>query len=177
MGKNPSYFRGPDLPVDSVSWDDAQAFISKMNGIKLELQLCLPTEAQWEYACRAGTTTPFFWGNEINSEIVNFHGTYSNNKHYRSENRKKKVEVKHFPCNDWGLYQTHGNVWEWVQDWHGDYPKSPTIDPPGPKGGDSRVMRGGSWSAGEWFCTSFFRNHSECSNRNYNFGFRLARCR
>ena len=121
MNENPSRVKGANRPVESVSWDAAQAFIDTMNRMKPELKLCLPTEAQWEYACRAGTETPFSFGSQIDSDQVNFDGTnpYNNGKpsHYRNET----VEVKSLPANAWGLYEMHGNVWEWCQDWYGDY--------------------------------------------------------
>lgn len=122
MGENLSGFKGENRPVENISWHDAQAFIGKMNGMKAELQLCLPTEAQWEYACRAGTTTPFYFGEQISQEIVNYDGNYPYNNGRKGEFWQQTVEVGSFPPNDWGLYEMHGNVWEWCQDWYGGYP-------------------------------------------------------
>ena len=116
MGDNPSEFIGEDRPVENVNWEDTQTFIAKMNQLKMELRLCLPTEAQWEYACRAGSITSFCWGEQIDSGGVNFDGNYPYNNGRPSENRKQTINVKELPCNDWGLYQMHGNVWEWCQD-------------------------------------------------------------
>lgn len=117
-GENPSKFKGEDRPVENVSWKDAQAFVAKMNGLKAELKLCLPTEAQWEYACRAANTTPFCWGDQIDSTLVNFDGSYPYNNGSPSQDR------------------------------YGDYPAEPVIDPQRPESGDSRVLRGGSARGG-----------------------------
>jgi len=175
MDENSSEFKGEDRPIENVSWEEAQAFIAKMNGLKAELKLCLPTEAQWEYACRAGSTAPFCWGDQIDSTLVNFDGNHPYNNGNPSDCRKRTVEVKELPCNDWGLYQMHGNVWEWCQDWFGDYSTEPVIDPQGPESGDSRVLRGGSWLNGGGLCRSADRNLNVPSYRDYVFGFRLAR--
>jgi formylglycine-generating enzyme required for sulfatase activity len=109
------------------------------------LAVHLPTEAQWEYACRAGTITPFHFGSTITTDQANFDGDYPYNKGPKGEYRKKTVSVKTFSCNAWGLYEMHGNVWEWCQDWYGAYPKNTIVDPTGPNEGESRVLRGGSW--------------------------------
>ena len=182
MGDNPSYFKGDENPVEKVSWDDAQAFIVKMNSLKTELKLCLPTEAQWEYACRAATTTPFSWGDQIDSSLVNFDGNNPYNNANKSEYRERTVAVKELPCNGWGLYQMHGNVWEWCQDRHGGYPSQSATDPQGPGSGDSRVLRGdarmlrgGSWIDRGRSCRSAYRSGYALSGRNYGIGFRLAR--
>ena len=175
MGYNPSRFKSDKLPVENVSWDDAQVFIAKMNGLKAELKLCLPTEAQWEYACRAGTTTPFSWGEQIDSSLVNFNGTTPYNNGRKSEYRRQTVAVKALPCNDWGLYQMHGNVWEWCQDWYGGYPSQPATDPQGQESGAYRVLRGGSWLYLGGHCRSASRHsHGPLYRRNH-IGFRLAR--
>ena len=175
MGENPSDFKGENRPVENVSWEDAQEFIGKMNDMKPELKLQLPTEAQWEYACRAGSTTPFCWGEQINSEIVNFNSKhpYSNGK--QSENRGETVDVESFYQNDWGLWQLHGNVLEWCQDWYGTYPEKIATDPVGPVTGDGRVLRGGSWFNTGMGCRSAFRNVDNPDLRYNNIGFRLAR--
>ena len=166
MGNNPSEFRGDENPLENISWDDARAFITKMNGIKAELKLCLPTEAQWEYACRAGTTTTFSWGEQIDTSLVNF-----------KIRQERTVVVKALPCNNWGLYQMHGNVWEWCQDWFGEYPAESVINPKGPETGAGRVLRGGSWVGSGRACRSANRGHSDPSIRRSIIGFRLARDR
>ncbi|SES76707.1 Formylglycine-generating enzyme, required for sulfatase activity, contains SUMF1/FGE domain [Nitrosomonas marina] len=174
--QNPSpHFPGDDRPVENVSWDDAQAFIDTMNGLKAELKLCLPTEAQWEYACRAGTTTPFSWGDQIDSSLVNFKANrpYFNGRN--SEYRKHTINVKALPCNNWGLYQMHGNVFEWCQDWYGEYPLTPVTDPRGPQSWVGRVLRGGSWFLSGRFCRSASRHRFAPSIRRVNYGFRLSR--
>ncbi|MCC6922344.1 MAG: formylglycine-generating enzyme family protein [Nitrosomonas sp.] len=171
MDENPSEFEGDERPVETVSWEGAQAFIAKMNVLNAELKLCLPTEAQWEYACRAGTTTPFSWGEQIDSSLVNFDGNYPYNNGRQSEYRKQTVDVKALPCNDWGLYQMHGNVWEWCL----DYPSGPVTDPQGPDNGGRRVLRGGSWIGLGRYCRSAARFHDDPSFRGGYIGFRLAR--
>ena len=165
MDDNPSRFKGAEHPVDSVSWDDAQRFISTLNGMKPELQLCLPTEAQWEYACRAGTSTPFYFGDNITTDQVNYDGNY----------RGQTVEVKALPPNDWGLYQMHGNVWEWCQDgYEMQYPTEPVTDPQGAVEGADRVLRGGSWVNDGKVCRSAVRHHFDPADNGHNVGFRLA---
>lgn len=175
MGNNPSLFKGENRPVEQVSWEDAQAFISKMNGMKPELKLQLPTEAQWEYACRAGSTTPFCWGEQINSEIVNFNSEHPYNNGKQSESRGETVDVESFYQNDWGLWQMHGNVLEWCQDWYGSYTEKIVTDPVGPETGGYRVLRGGPWIYYGRDCRSAYRAGSDPSNRYYHYGFRLAR--
>ena len=174
MGDNPSHFKGAELPVEQVSWDDAQRFINKLNGMKPELQLCLPTEAQWEYACRAGTTTPFAFGDNITTNQVNYYGNRPYNNGKKGENRSQTVEVKSLPSNAWGLYQMHGNVWEWCQDWYGEYPSQSATDPQGAVSGTHRVLRGGSWLFRGRFCRSAYRHAVDPADRDRDFGFRLA---
>ena len=174
MGDDPSNFKGEHLPVEQVSWEDAQRFVAKMNGMKPELQMCLPTEAQWEYCCRAGTSTPFYFGEQISSELVNFNGDYPYSDGHRSENRGKTVEVKSLPPNDWGLYEMHGNVYEWCQDWFGDYLAQRIVDPQGSETDPYRVLRGGSWMRYGGHCRSAFRYYNAPGNRGHRCGFRLA---
>ena len=174
MGDDPSHFKGEHLPVEQVSWEDAQRFIAKMNGMKPELQMRLPTEAQWEYCCRAGTSAPFYFGDQISSELVNFNGNSPYNKGRKSEYRQQTVEVKSLPPNDWGLYEMHGNVREWCQDWFGDYPTQQIVDPQGAESGSSRVLRGGSWLDYGSGCRSAFRDPLVPGSRSDLIGFRLA---
>ena len=175
MGETSSRFKGDSRPVEGISWKDAQAFIDKMNSLKLELKLSLPTEAQWEYACRADSTTPFCWGEQMDSTLVNFNGNDPYNNGRKSEYREQTVEVKQLPCNDWGLHQMHGNVWEWCQDWFANYSEQPVIDPKGPDSGADRVLRGGSWFRSGRLCRSAYRDHFDPSRRYSYIGFRLAR--
>ena len=175
MGDNPSHFKGEELPVERVRWDDAQRFINKLNGIKPELQLCLPSEAQWEYACRAGTTTPFAFGDNITTDQVNYNGRNPYNDGRQGEYRRRTVEVKSLPPNAWGLYQMHGNVYEWCQDWYAtQYPSQPVTDPQGAVSGTLRVLRGGSWFNDGRYCRSARRNHAAPADRYSPIGFRLS---
>jgi formylglycine-generating enzyme required for sulfatase activity len=173
MGDNPSQFKGENRPVEQVSWDDAQRFITKMNGMKSELQMCLPTEAQWEYCCRAGTITPFHFGgeNDLNLERVNYSGRWDN---YDFMGKTKAVTS--YTPNDWGLYEMHGNVLEWCQDCYGDYPAQPIVDPKGAEVGYLRVLRGGSWISDGRYCRSANRYRSDPAYRDYYYGFRLVLC-
>ena len=177
VGDNPSKFQGDQRPVERVSWDDAQKFVDQLNNEIPGLELDLPTEAQWEYACRAGTTTPFFFGENISTDQVNYDGNHPYADGEKGAYRKETVDVKTLSCNDWGLYQMHGNVGEWCQDWLGDYPADPVIDPLGPSDGRDRVCRGGSWYNDARYCRSADRVRSEPGYRHYWIGFRLARGR
>ncbi|MCI5147782.1 MAG: formylglycine-generating enzyme family protein [Candidatus Electrothrix sp. AR3] len=128
MGESPSKFKGEQRPVERVSWEDAQKFIEQLNRAIPGLELILPSESQWEYACRAGTTTPFSFGANITPEQVNYDGNFPYAGGEKGEYRKETVEVKGLPCNQWGLYQMHGNVYEWCQDWYGDYSVEPVLE-------------------------------------------------
>ena len=110
MGENPSRFKGAERPVEQVSWEDAQRFITRLNGERDDLLLRLPSEAEWEYACRAGTTTPLWFGQTITTDQANYDGNYPYAGGAKGELRGETVEVKALPANDWGLYQMHGNV-------------------------------------------------------------------
>ncbi|MBK8815870.1 MAG: formylglycine-generating enzyme family protein [Methylococcaceae bacterium] len=175
MGSNPSSFIDDDLPVEQISWHEAQTFIDTLNGLKPELKLCLPTEAQWEYACRAGTQTPYSFGEQIDSNQVNFYEINPYNSGKKSEDRRQTVIVKSLPPNPWGLYEMHGNVMEWCQDWYAKYPTGTTIDPIGQDTGDNRVLRGGSCFLFGRLCRSARRYFFEPDLAGNPFGFRLAR--
>ncbi|WPD21221.1 MAG: formylglycine-generating enzyme family protein [Candidatus Electrothrix scaldis] len=177
IGKNPSHFKGDERPVEQVSWQDAQKFIKQLNKEIPVLALDLPTEAQWEYACRAGTSSPFFFGENISTDQVNYNGKYPYAGGEKGLYREETVEVKALPCNDWGLYQMHGNVWEWCRDWLGDYSSKPVVDPLGPDTGRFRVLRGGSWISDGGDCRSAARSGSTPDYRSSSLGFRLARGR
>lgn len=148
-GKNPSKFRGCDqCPVEQVSWNDAQKFIRKLNAMNDGFTYSLPSEAQWEYACRAGTTTQFAFGNSLSSKSANFNGDYPFGRAAKSINRERTTTVGSFRPNAWGLYDMRGNVWEWCEDvWHENYNGAPADGSAWLNGGDSnhRVDRGGSW--------------------------------
>ncbi|MCJ7600224.1 MAG: formylglycine-generating enzyme family protein [Desulfobulbaceae bacterium] len=176
MGNNPSSFTGDDqLPVDSVSWDESMEFISRINSMIPELDLRLPTEAQWEYACRAGTLTPFSFGPQISVEQVNYHGNYPYHDGPKGEYREKTVAVKSLPGNDWGLYEMHGNLWEWCADWRGDYAVGTVTDPQGPATGVDRVLRGGSCYDNGRSVRSAIRFGLDPGFRSRNIGLRLSR--
>ncbi|MGR9108789.1 MAG: formylglycine-generating enzyme family protein, partial [Gammaproteobacteria bacterium] len=162
MGGNPSHFKGGNRPVERMSWHDVQGFIEKINSEFPGLSLRLPSEAEWEFACRAGVTTAYSFGDDISKKQVNFDGD-------------ETVAVKSLPCNDWGLHQMHGNVWEWCQDWYGEYPAEAVVDPTGPERGEARVLRGGSWIDYARHTRSAYRYWSDPGYRGNNSGFRLAR--
>lgn len=174
MGNNPSNFKGEkNLPVEMVSWEDCQEFIKKLRGKDKKLYR-LPTEAEWEYACRAGTTTPFHFGETISTDQANYNGDYTYGEGKKGVNRKKTAAVGSLPANAWGLHDMHGNVWQWCEDLYGDYPQKDVVDPQGPEKGEFRVLRGGSWLHDPLFCRSALRLKN-IPGRRYNvFGFRLC---
>ncbi|MCU7905981.1 MAG: formylglycine-generating enzyme family protein [Candidatus Thiodiazotropha sp. (ex Epidulcina cf. delphinae)] len=131
MGENPSRHEGDDLPVEQVSWNDCRSFIAKLGKQLPGLNLVLPTEAQWEYACRAGSKTAYWWGDEMDDDYANM-------------GRRTEIEAR-YPANDFGLRSMSGNVLEWCADRFGDYPSEPVTDPIGPAEGHERVLRGGGW--------------------------------
>jgi len=169
MGSNPSNFKncGDNCPVERVSWNDVQEFIGKLNQMEGGNKYRLPTEAEWEYACRAGSTTRFCFGNDKDRL-----GEYA---WYRGNSRKRTHRVGEKQPNSWGLHDMHGNVWEWCQDWYGDYFSGSVTDPKGPSSGSGLVLRGGSWRGDARDCRSAFRTRGEPSGRNELIGFRLAR--
>jgi RNA polymerase sigma factor (sigma-70 family) len=175
MGDNPSRFKGENnLPVDFPSWDDCQEFIKKLRE-KDKKPYRLPTEAEWEYACRAGTTTPFHFGETISTDQANYEGdqVYGNGK--VGKNRNKTTPVGTFPANAWGLHDMHGNVYQWCQDRYGAYPSKDVVDPQGPDTATiDRVMRGGSFMSTPWQCRSADRRPYNPGTRCYEFGFRLC---
>jgi formylglycine-generating enzyme len=147
MGSNPSAFQGDQLPVETVSWNDCQQFLAKLNAQVAGLGARLPTEAEWEFACRAGTTTAYA-GNGLDAM-----GWWQLNAHERTH------EVKGKQPNAWGLYDMHGNVWEWCSDYYGEYPAGPVMDPIGQPFGTMHVARGGSWNVPASLCRSAIRDH------------------
>ncbi len=147
-GDNPSKFqKNPENPVENISWDMAIDFMDRLNNLVPGLDVRLPSEAEWEYSCRAGTATPFSFGTELTPEDANYNGNYPYNKGKKSLYREETVVVKSFRPNPWGLYQMHGNVWEWCQDcWHASYEGGPDDGSPWDDGDSKdRVCRGGSW--------------------------------
>ena len=165
IGTNPSRFKGAKLPVETVSWDDAQEFCKKVSG-KTGQTVRLPTEAEWEFACRAGTTTAYYSGDtEADLERA---GWYDANGNMTTHPVGQKEP------NAWGLYDMHGNLREWCQDWYGGYEAGTATDPQGPGTGTYRVLRGGSWSDCREGCGSAIRNRSSPGSRDYYGGFRVV---
>jgi formylglycine-generating enzyme required for sulfatase activity len=171
MGTNPSNFKGRQNPVENVSWDDAVEFCRKLSALPAEKSAGyvyrLPTEAEWEYACRAGTKTDYSFGNS-DAELGDY-GWYDENS------GKTTHPVGGKKPNAWGLYDMHGNVREWCQDWYGDYPSGSVTDPTGAASGSIRVNRGGSWNYYSANCRSARRSRNTPDNRNYYLGFRVLR--
>jgi len=169
MGTNPSHFSscGDRCPVEQVSWDDVQEFIRRLNEMTGETHR-LPTEAEWEYAARAGTTGAYGGEGEALAVLERM-GWYAGN----AGNTTQPVARK-FP-NAWGLFDMHGNVWEWVQDWYGEYSSGWGRDPSGPRDGVSRVIRGGSWQNVASAARSATRGYAVPTNLYISVGFRLVR--
>ncbi len=166
MGNNPSHFSGSgQLPVEDVSWNDCQEFIKKLNQLTGE-NFRLPTEAEWEFAARGGTMSRGY--KYAGSNNINEVAWYDDNSNSRTH------EVKTKQPNELGLYDMSGNVWEWCQDWYGNYSSSAMSNPTGPSSGSSRVFRGGSWSYGAWYCRVSIRYFIDPSYGGSIFGFRLA---
>ena len=145
MGANPSHFKGADRPVEQVSWDDVQAFLRKLEALVPGIMADLPTEAEWEYACRAGTTTPFSFGSMITPEQVNYDGNLPYAGGEKGIYREETVPAKSLPPNPWGLYEMHGNVWEWCADGMRDYNEGPALDPRGPELSGAEAHRASPW--------------------------------
>jgi uncharacterized protein (TIGR02996 family) len=174
MGKNPSHFQGENLPVETVSWRDCQRFCKKL-GQMSDQRYRLPTEAEWEYACRAGTATPFHFGETIDTKRANYDGKYLGLKRRKAAYRLRTTPVGSFPPNGWGLFDMHGNVWEWCADWSREkyYKRSPQQDPQGPVHGVYRVLRGGFWNGEGCYCRAAYRYGMLPGTRFSSFGFRV----
>ncbi|NJL60112.1 MAG: formylglycine-generating enzyme family protein [Desulfobacteraceae bacterium] len=175
MGNNPSNFKdcGDNCPVEQVSWNNIQDFIKKLNQ-KGEGTYRLPTEAEWEYAARAGTTTSFAFGKCLSTDQANYDGNNPLSGCPKGQYRQKTVPVGSFDPNAWGLYDMHGNVWEWCADWKGDYPSSAVTDPIGAENGSYRVLRGGGWYYFARDCRSAYRGGDGPGFGGSVVGFRLA---
>jgi uncharacterized protein (TIGR02996 family) len=193
MGDNPSYYAATgegrdevvgldtdDFPVDSVSWDDTQSFLRRLSVQPQEVQARhvyrLPSEAEWEYACRAGTSTLFHFGDSLSATQANFDGNHP----FGDEGKKgpyleRPCPVGSYPPNAVGLYDMHGNVWEWCADWYGNdyYKNSPKKDPQGPAEGSKHMFRGGSWYYVGWYCRSATRE-ATFGHRPNGQGFRVV---
>jgi formylglycine-generating enzyme required for sulfatase activity len=190
--KNPYFSQQDNQPVVLVSWYDAVnycnwrsqqesltlAYTIKGTDVKMNSGAKgyrLPTEAEWEYACRAGTTTPFSTGNNITTNQANYDGNYPYNGNAEGVYREKTTPVGSFAANAWGLHDMHGNVWEWCWDWYDDYDSAAQTDPMGASSGSSRVLRGGSWYGSGQHVRSACRDDVAPSYRNLELGFRLLR--
>jgi formylglycine-generating enzyme required for sulfatase activity len=175
MGSNPSSFKGDTLPVETVSWDGCQEFVKKL-GQKAGRRFRLPTEAEWEYACRAGTTSPFHFGETISTDQANYDGNYTYGQGKEGIDRKETTPVGSFPANAWGLKDMHGNVSQWCQDWYGPYSSDDIKDPKGSNNGPVRVLRGGSWHDGPSICRSSCRRWSDPGGFFIYYGCRVLLC-
>ena len=176
MGKNPSRSKGNRLPIDDLSWLAAKEFCEKLNSMKGLVPegwtYTLPTEAQWEYACRAGTTTAYSWGDNIVSSNANYTSDVNQTTH---RDYKQTLEVGQYSANPWGFFDLHGNLAEWTADWYEPLSSSdPVIDPTGPITGQRRVVRGGSWSGDGSSLRSAMRKHNRGIHRSRSLGFRLC---
>ena len=176
MGDNPAHFTD-DLnnPVERVSWDDIQLFLQRADDFVPNMIFRLPSEAEWECACRAGSTSAFSFGHSITPNQANYDDSFGGM--CEGECREKTIVVKSFSPNNWGLYQMHGNVWEWCQDTWDDYANTP-MDGSAATGGESsrRVLRGGAWFDEFDWLRSAYRSFGRPSDRDFNFdkGFRLV---
>ncbi len=168
IGKNPSQFQGDaNRPVEKVSWDEVQEFLRRLNAREGTTTYRLPTEAEWEYAARAGSTTAYSYGDDL-SQLRDYA--------WYGENAGNTTHpVGQLKSNTWGLYDMHGNVWEWVQDWYGPYTADAAVDPVGSATGASRVIRGGGWNGGTGACRTAYRCYADPGFRFGDLGFRLLR--
>ncbi|OLP18380.1 hypothetical protein BST81_11010 [Leptolyngbya sp. 'hensonii'] len=177
LDPDPSSFKGDHRPVEQVSWEDAQEFCQRLSA-KTGKAYRLPSEAQWEYACRAGSTTPFHFGETLTPDLANYNGNYTYNNGSPGENRKQTTDVGIFPANDWGLHDMHGNVLEWCEDdYHSNYQGAPDdgsawieVD----QEQNRRVLRGGSWADSPGYCRSAVRLNDSRENRFNSIGFRVC---
>jgi formylglycine-generating enzyme required for sulfatase activity len=177
LDRDPAGFKGADRPVEQVSWLDAVEFCDRLTKYS-GLNYCLPSEAQWEYACRAGTETPFHFGYTLTDELANYRASeIYGDRGVKGEYRKSTTPVGQFPANAFGLRDMHGNVWEWCADhWHSSYkdaPKDGSVWLSNDEKSD-RVLRGGSWIDLPRYCRSAFRDHYSPAYRDDNLGFRVV---
>ncbi len=177
MGRDKAYrCKGPHRPADRLSWQDANDFCTKLSK-KIGKPYRLPAEAEWEYACRAGTATPFSCGETLTTELANYVGEWTYQQEPKGVYRHEATDVGSFPPNAFGLYDMHGNVWEWCEDtWHEDYSGAPTDGAAWTSGGslEYSVLRGGSWHEPPANCRSATRVKMLSSEADDCFGFRVA---
>jgi len=171
---------GGNFPVVKVSWFDCMEFVEKLNRLG-EGRYRLPTEAEWEYACRAGSQSAYTWGGTMDCAQAMFANNSSDSRGCLDYVRQRNfptdgpAPVKSYPPNSWGIFDMHGNVWEWCQDWYGAYPSDSVTDPKGAPSGSEKVRRGGSWFKGASLCRSANRNFGHPASRYSTLGFRLVR--
>jgi formylglycine-generating enzyme required for sulfatase activity len=176
-GENPSHFQkcGDDCPVENVSWNDVQTFIARLNQMERTDKYRLPTEAEWEYACRAGTDTPYFFGQAPPRDEGDHDSEHPAPDFAKGRYRRGMLPEVAFLPNAWGLYHMHTDVWEWCHDWIGKYPSGPVVDPIGPPSGIVRVVRGGRMFIHDPLCRSADRAGFPPDYKSRTNGFRLAR--
>ncbi len=176
MGRNPSRFEecGPDCPVENISWHEAVDFLSRMGEASGE-RFRLPTEAEWEMACRAGTSAPFSTGVELSTDDANYDGDPPLEGWPAGIDRERTTLVGTFAANAWGFHDLHGNVWEWTADWHCPYPPGPVTDPVGECESGLRVIRGGSWHFGPDSARCALRYTHRPEDIGPSLGFRVVR--
>jgi formylglycine-generating enzyme required for sulfatase activity len=193
METNPSFFamtgvgrnkvrpkEAPMHPVDSVTWNEAAAFCTKLSARTAEkvrkFSYRLPTEAEWEFACRAGTSSSLYYGEDVSADVANFNGFAPLGKGVAMSFIRSTWMVGAYKANAFGLYDMHGNVAEWCADWYDAdyYRKSPKVNPTGPEQGEERVFRGGGWANTARACRSAARHHLPPDHSSYNIGFRLV---
>jgi formylglycine-generating enzyme required for sulfatase activity len=178
LDSDPSNFKGANRPVEMVNWFDALEFCRRLSQ-RTGQRYGLPSEAQWEYACRAGSTTPFQFGATLTPDLANYNGNHVYGNGPKGTYREQTVEVASFAANGWGLHDMHGNVWEWCADhWHDSYNFAPGDDQPwhipAAAVDEPRLLRGGSWGDGPWDCRSAFRGINHPDIRDYLIGFRVC---
>ncbi|MFM9103283.1 MAG: formylglycine-generating enzyme family protein, partial [Cyanobium sp.] len=178
LNPEPSRFKGDHRPVETVSWHEAMEFCRRLSQ-RTGRRYTLPSEAQWEYACRAGTTTPFHFGETISTKLANYDGNHAYADGPEGEYRKETTDVGTFPANAWGLHDMHGNVWEWCADhWHSSYEGAPEDGSPwldaNAKEDEYRLLRGGSWVNHPRNCRSAYRLNRLPGLRLYFIGFRVC---
>ncbi|MFM6070345.1 MAG: formylglycine-generating enzyme family protein, partial [Dolichospermum sp.] len=175
LKSDPSCFKGDDRPVECVSWSHAQEFCARIAQIENKTYR-LPTEAEWEYACRAGTTTPFYCGETISTDLANYDGNYTYGDRTKGVDRQQTTDVGSFPPNAFGLYDMPGNVWEWCQDdWHNNYIDAPIDGTAWTSLSDNqKVLRGGSWYNSHGNCRSAYRDYTAAGFDNSAYGFRVV---
>ena len=177
INPDPSDFKGDRLPVENVNWDDVQEFCNRLSAHTGKIYR-LPSEAEWEYACRAGTTTAFHFGETIAPELANYDASEVYNNSPKGDWRQKTIDVGSFPANAWSLYDMHGNVWEWCEDdWHSNYENAPDDGSAwveSDRESTNRLLRGGSWNYFPVYCCSAIRfNYARDYGDDY-VGFRVS---